>query len=97
MKPHHFIDLLVPGAEQEEDAEGDGACPDDPTGRVHTGPGAPAAAAAAEAASRTHAAAAPDGARKPRGVQQPTANRTTQKTHPGAAAAAQKPQGGPCL
>lgn len=84
---------LVPGAEQEEDPEGDGTCPDDPAGRVHAGHGAQAAADAAEAPYRTHAAAAPDGARKPGGVQRPTAERTTQETHSGAAAAAQKPQG----
>lgn len=84
---------FVPGAEQEEDPEGDGACPDDPAGRVHTGHGAQAAADASEAAHWAHAAAAPDGARKPGGVQRPAAARTTQETHPGAAAAAQKPQG----
>lgn len=85
--------ILVPGAEQKENPEGDGACPDDPAGRVHPGPGAPAAADAAEAASGTHAAAAPDRVREPGGVQQPAANRATKKTQSGAAAAAQKPQG----
>lgn len=91
----NFTTLPVIGAEQEKDTEGDGTCPDDSAGRVHSGHGATAAADAAEAASGTHAAAAPDGARKPRGVQQPAAERTAQETLCGAAAAAQKPQGVP--
>lgn len=89
--------LLLPGAEQEEDPEGDGARLDDPAGRVHAGPGAPAAADAAEAAHRAHAAAASDGAGEPGGVQQPAAEGAAQETHSGAAAAAQKPQGSHCF
>ena len=85
--------LLLPGAEQEEDPEGDGACPDDPAGRVHAGPGAQAAAHAAEAAHWTHAAAASDGAGEPGGVQRPAAEGAAQETQSGAAAAAQEPQG----
>lgn len=64
-----MVHFRVPGAEQEEDPEGDGTCPDDPAGWVHPGPGAQAAADATEAAHRTHAAAAPDRAWKPGGVQ----------------------------
>lgn len=92
---HCFIQLnrlltvpSFPGTEQEEDPEGDGARTDDPTGRVHAGHGAQAAADAAEAADRAHAAAAPNGAGEPGGVQQPAAKRATQETHSGAAAAA---------
>lgn len=57
-----FSHFNVPGTEQEEDPEGDGTRTDDPAGRVHPGLGAQAAADAPEAAHRTHAAAAPDGA-----------------------------------
>jgi len=39
----------MPGAEQEEDTERDGTCPDDPAGRVHAGLGAQAATDATEA------------------------------------------------
>lgn len=64
-----MVHFRVPGAEQEEDPEGDGTCPDDPAGWVYPGPGAQAAADAPEAAHWTHAAAAPDRAWKPGGVQ----------------------------
>lgn len=85
--------LVFPGAEQEEHPEGDGTRLDDPAGRVHSGHGAQAAADAAEATRWAHAAAAPDGAGEPGGVQRPTAERAAQETHHGAAAAAQRPQG----
>lgn len=82
-----------PGAEQEEDPEGDGTRPDHPPGRVHPGPGAEAAADAAVAARGAGPDAAPDGAGEPGGVRRAARTRTPQEARPGAAAAAPEPQG----
>lgn len=85
--------MCVTGAKQEKDAEGDGARHVDPSRRVHTGTGAPAAQGPAEAANGSDPPAAPARTREPDRVQQPQRTRATPQTCSRAPAAAQEPKG----
>lgn len=89
LSPHP---LVPPGAEQEEEPEGDGARHADPPRRVHARAGAPAAQDAAEAAHGPDPPTAPDRAGEPDRVQQPAGARAAPQACAGAAATAQEPK-----